>query len=221
MKITEIFRETCGNVIEVDKSRPFSFRNYLPSCSDSPDLIPRQSRLLCEMVNILFIITRSKNSNTVVYRYKSSDQPIEAFWQRFADSPETVTAEAPLRQELSWTQRKLAYGIKAVCIPGTNSYTTTLTACPGFPMTLAQDPTGSFRITLTIDNTPCYLFRIHVQATENMIGLPTVVYTNIHAIDISTGQEIIAKVKPCNNFVSSLSECPELKRMSRSEDTTT
>ena len=196
MKILEIFRETRGNDVKVDKTRGFGIENYIPSLSDSPSLLPKQSRLLAEMRHILFIITRSKNANTVVYRFKSSDEPVEAFWQRFEESPDDFADEIHLRKELSWIQRKLAYGISTKPVQGSDTYSATLVACPGFPMTLTRDSFGTYRILLTIDNSECYLLRIHVDARENIIGLPTVVFTNIHAIDISTGKEVIAKVKP-------------------------
>jgi len=195
VQILQVFGEDPGNESSVDHSKPFDWLNFSPCLSDSPNLLPRQARLLAEVSDILFIITRSKNSNVVAYRYTEKADPIEAFWQRFADFPEPETDMSTLHQNLSWIQKKMAFGISSRPIPGTDQFNTTLVACPTFPMTLAKDA-GRPRLQLLINGRRCFLLRIYVEARENLVGYPTVIFTNIHAIDISTGREIVAKIKP-------------------------
>ena len=188
VNIVKVF--TDGNETDaVELDRPLSIDNCILCSNDSPPLLPRQTAILREWESVLIIITRSKNSNTVVYR-KSSNEPIEVFWQRFADYPDTVVDDATLREELSWIQKKMAYGINVV------DDSVTLTACPDLRMTLTTDRFNIPRLQLEISGRDCYLLRIYVEARENIFGLPTVIYTNIHAVDFRTGQELVVKVKP-------------------------
>ena len=196
LKILQTFRESRGNHQAVDLARPLGLANCIPCLHDSPDLIASQARLLTDHKDTIFIITRSKNTNTVVYRYKEGLDPIDAFWYRFADLPDTLSDPARLREELTWIQRKMAYGISTQPSSGNDQFNTTLTACPSFPMTLVRDVYNQPRLLVKIDDQDCYLLRIYVQAKENILGFPTVIFTNLHVIDISTGQEMVVKVKP-------------------------
>ena len=196
MSVGKVFDTYEGNEGDVDLSKPLNVQNSIPVMHDSPQLLHRQLRILNEMRNVLFIITRSKNSNAVVYRFKPDSDPIEVFWQRFAEASENFTSEYELREELTWIQKKMAYGINCRRIPGSDNFQATLTACPHLLMRLTRDKFNIPRLEVRISDRDCYLLRIYVEARENMIGFPTVIFTNIHAIEICTGREIVAKLKP-------------------------
>lgn len=66
VQVIQVFRPKPGSGV-VDKSRPFSNLNMIPSDHDSPALIPKQAAILNDS-DVVFLITRSKNDNTVVYR---------------------------------------------------------------------------------------------------------------------------------------------------------
>jgi hypothetical protein len=67
VQVIQVFRPKSPTVI-VDKSKPFSYTNMIPCDHDSPALIPKQAAILSG-AEIAFLITRSKNDNTVVYKY--------------------------------------------------------------------------------------------------------------------------------------------------------
>ena len=67
VQVIQVFRPK-ADAAQVDKSQPFSYTNMIPCDHDSPALIAKQSAILKDH-EVVFLITRSKNDNTVVYRY--------------------------------------------------------------------------------------------------------------------------------------------------------
>jgi Domain of unknown function (DUF4833) len=195
VNVVQVFRND-GNGASFDSSRPIGLENYQACPHDSPDLLDRQVGIFNRLENVLFLITRSKNTNTVVYQYSDGPDPIVVFWQRFADFAEQVTDPNVLREDLSWIQRNMAYGVSVKSLADPPTSTITLVACPQFPMKLVKDHFNMPRLQLKLDGRECYLLRIFVEARENLIGYPTVIFTNIHAIDLSNGQEVVVKIKP-------------------------
>ncbi len=80
VQVIQVFRPKAGSA-QVDKSQPFSYTNMIPCEHDSPALIPKQSAILKDH-EVVFLITRSKNDNTVVYRYSNLNKRLFNFLGR-------------------------------------------------------------------------------------------------------------------------------------------
>ena len=197
VKIDSIFRDPVDEALEVDMTKRLGLSNFIPCVHDSPPLIDRKIRLLEEDERVIFIITRSKNSNTVVYRSNSDPTDlIEVFWQKFHEVSDPSADQLTLRKELLWIEKKMAYGVSCKLLPDSKDASVSLVACRDFPMTLVLDRHNNPRIQLIIDGVSCYLHRIYVEANDNFIGIPTVLFTNVHGVEIFSGREIVAKMKP-------------------------
>jgi len=122
----------------------------------------------------LFSLGRSKNANIVCYVTRSDargldpSRPIDAFW--------LMLAEDGRREELTWAERKLAYGF-SVAGSSSDRCVLRLTACPERPLLVErQGPT--FRAMLLIAGKRAALTRIFVQTTEGSL-LPSVQYLDL------------------------------------------
>lgn len=148
------------------------------------------------------MITRSKNDNTVVYRAKVQggsligSDPIEAYWMGFSRKDPHIEDPAKLRDELSWLEKKMAYGVSAHARgESTEEFDIKLVAVSHLKSVLRIDG-GRPRMVGQVGGRDCYMTRVYVNAKENMIGLPTVLWVNIHGIDVKTGEEVVEKISP-------------------------
>ena len=104
--------------------------------------------------------------------------------------------ESKLRDELNWIEKKVAYGASAHRHNNTgDSYDVKLVAVPSLKASMKYHG-DRIRMTGKVGGRECYIFRVYVMAKENFVGLPTVVFVNIHGIDIETGEEIVEKISP-------------------------
>ena len=186
MKVVQVFRAEPSSE---SREGPFWIDNMIPCTThDSPVLLPRQLRLLTHEKDLLFIITRSKNSNTIAYRRIENE--VEAFWQRLDDYPdEAVTDLDALKKDLGWLERKLAYGVSTDKKTGDVS----VVPVPSMRLKLVQDEQGLWKCQGVLDGRLCSLLRIYVSASDTAM-LPLVHFVNIHGIDVQTGQEIVQKI---------------------------
>jgi hypothetical protein len=137
-------------------------------------LLPSEA-LAFTHLRALFSIARSKNKNVVRYVARCQDQrldttqPIAAHW--------LMLAEDGRREELTWTERQLAYGFSASRI-----------SCDGCQLqlvafkarTIAVERHGQgFRALLTIAGRRAELERIFVQTSEGAL-LPSVVHVDLY-----------------------------------------
>lgn len=67
VKVLQVFKPDHKDG-HVDKSKPFGYSNKIACNHDSPKLIHKQEEIYKDK-NVPFFITRSKNDNTVAYRY--------------------------------------------------------------------------------------------------------------------------------------------------------
>lgn len=151
---------------------------------------------------MVFLITRSKNDNTVVYRSKCesgkliAEDPIEVYWMGFSRKDPHVEDPAKLRDELSWIEKKMAYGVSAHKRgQSTAEFDIKLVAVAHLKSVLKMVGDRP-RMVGQVGGRECFILRVYVSAKENMIGLPTVLWVNIHGIDVETGEEIVEKISP-------------------------
>jgi hypothetical protein len=125
-------------------------------------------------VETLFKIARSKNKNVVVYRAHRRDQgldasrPISAHW--------LMLAEDGRHEELTWAERKLAYGFEVTDL-ATDHCRLSLTACQRRSISVERRPEG-FRALCQIGGQRALLERIFVQAHEGAL-LPSVQHVDL------------------------------------------
>jgi Domain of unknown function (DUF4833) len=122
----------------------------------------------------LFTIARSKNANVVRYVARTSESgldprhPLAAYW--------LMLAEDGRREELSWAERKLAYGFE-VSRASAERCVLHLTAFKQRALVVTrQGPT--FRAIVTIAGKRAALERIFVQTSEDSL-LPSVQYLEV------------------------------------------
>lgn len=122
----------------------------------------------------LFSLGRSKNANIVRYVARHDAQgldarrPVDAFW--------LMQAEDGRREELSWAERKLAYGF-SVTASSAEHCVLSLVACPERRLLVGRRDL-TFRTVLQIAGKHAALTRIFVQTSESGL-LPRVQYLDL------------------------------------------
>lgn len=145
----------------------------------------------------ILIIERSKNANLVTYYAKLSDDetrlhretPVHGQWESFGWTDEFRIGE------LSWTQRKLAYGYDVSINEDGVSFEVRLSALPSRPTTLRLVG-GKPQLEMNLNGRVCQLIKLYVKSTEMWGILPTVNYVDLYGIDLATGEQIMEKITP-------------------------
>jgi hypothetical protein len=124
---------------------------------------------------VLFEIARSKNANVVRYCARlnprgtlNTDSPIEAFW--------LMQAEDGRREELTWLERKLAYGFSTSDVTG-NGCVLELVAFSARRLRVERAK-ASYRALVEIRTKPAVLRQIFVQTREGGM-LPSVEHVEL------------------------------------------
>lgn len=127
----------------------------------------------------------------------NESDPIEVYWMGFSRKDPHETDMAKLRSDLIWIEKKIAYGVSAAKNKSDPSqFDVHLVALPHMKPYLKISADGRPRVFGVIGSRQCYFLRVYVHAQENMIGLPKVLWVNIHGIDVATGEEIVEKIIP-------------------------
>ena len=141
----------------------------------------------------LFKIERSKNANIVQYDAQIGtdsrlyeEEPVIGYWVRLAEQGQI--------QELSWVQRKLAFGFDADFHPESDSVTLNMAADIGPPIQVRLHD-GKYRGIVEINGRPSELKKLFIQAHGKGISV-TVDYIDIHGNDLGTGQETHMRIVP-------------------------
>ena len=139
----------------------------------------------------LFTLGRSKNANVVKYAVRigrggrlDRAEPVEAYW--------LMLAEDGRREELTWTERQLAYGFSVSAFDG-DSLVLHLTACSARELRVHAEQ-GGYRAGLDISGRPAFLRRIFVR-TEDGLLMPRVVSIEISGLT-RDGQLVTERVVP-------------------------
>ncbi|OQR99678.1 hypothetical protein ACHHYP_05084 [Achlya hypogyna] len=144
-----------------------------------------------------FIIQRSNNANTVVYKGNVIKQsaldaksPLHIYWIMYAQPGPPFPTE-----ELNMIERNTAYG--ATCTPGAapNEFDMALASLKDRAIVLFFDGT-CVRARTTINGRPnVYLERVYVQSTTSW-GLPKVEFVEIFGVDPKTSEVVYEKKLP-------------------------
>jgi hypothetical protein len=158
--------------------------------------------LICEPVFLqadelerqsLFRIERSKNANILQYDAQigpdgklNKKEPVIVYWVRLAEQGQV--------KELSWIQRKFAFGFKAVTDRKSGIVTLHMSADIGQPIRV-QHIDGAYRAMVDIDGKPSQLVKIYIQASRKGMSI-SVEFIEIYGIDLDTGDETYARFVP-------------------------
>jgi Domain of unknown function (DUF4833) len=139
----------------------------------------------------LFTLGRSKNANVVKYAVRLGRDghldlaaPVEAYW--------LMLAEDGRREELSWTERQLAYGFSVSSL-SRDGFRLQLAACSKRVLRVSAVQ-SSFRAELPISGQPASLRRIFVR-TDGGLLMPSVRYVEISGLT-AAGQSVSERVLP-------------------------
>ena len=142
---------------------------------------------------LLFIIERSKNANVVHYDARLTadgkldpKEPVIAYW--------VLLAEDGRREELSWIEKKKAYGFDIKPAPSVKGYKMTLVADPQRPITVKKEG-DAVRAEGVIDGRPAVLEKMYIKASDGLTG-PKVEYIELYGKDLQTGGKRYQKIVP-------------------------
>ena len=141
----------------------------------------------------LFIIERSKNANVVHYDARLTadgkldpKEPVIAYW--------VLSAEDGRREELSWIEKKKAYGFDIKPDPSVNAYKMTLMAAPQQQITVKKAG-DAIRAEVVIGGRQAVLEKIYINASDGLTG-PKVQYIELYGKDLQTGAKRSQKIVP-------------------------
>lgn len=143
--------------------------------------------------NRLFYVQRDPNTNTIMYDLNFLDgrldeeNPVRVYWLRYADKGQ--------KEDLSYIQRKLAYGVVTKKI-GNEKFDVRLVSYKKFPLLLMKANDGKYHIFATIAQKQMMLERVYAKIEGGSFLLPNVVYVELRGTDQSTGREIVERFKP-------------------------
>ena len=147
--------------------------------------------LLATTSRELFTLARSKNANVVKYAVRidpdgrlNAASPVEAYW--------LMLAENGRREELTWTERKLAYGF-SISEQTSQGLVLRLGACSTRELHV-RSVAGVFRAELSIGGQRASLQRIFVRTEEGLL-LPSVRYVELSGL-ASGGRRVSQRIVP-------------------------
>lgn len=139
----------------------------------------------------LFVIERSKNANVVVYDALTDGhglnprRPLDAYW--------LLHAEAGQRDELSWLEKKLAYGHELQSKVTRDGFDMRLVS---FERTLRVRLDGGRPFAWTqVAGRRARLQRVFVQTDEGGVR-PSVQWVDVHGLDLKTRSPLSERLQP-------------------------
>ncbi|MFP5079802.1 DUF4833 domain-containing protein [Pedobacter sp. JCM 36344] len=134
------------------------------------------------IANQLFYLQRDPNNNTLIYELNidnsgniDEDQPILAYWIRYDENKS--------KKELSYVQRKFAYGIDSKKI-NKDQFELRFVSHKKLPFYLSKSAEDKkFHVYVTINNKKLLLDRIFVRIEGGSFWIPNVKYVELRGIN--------------------------------------
>lgn len=172
----------------------FFSSNSLPIAAQAKFKLFDEINFPIPVENQLFYLQRDPDRNTVVYKLNLKDgildknDPVTAFWIRYEENGQ--------RKELSFIQRKLAYGIHSKQLK-TGVHELRLVSYPTVPLYLSKSAIDNqYHIYTQIDRKRAILDRIFVRIEGGSGFLPNVKYVEIAGKDADTGKRLAQRLVP-------------------------
>ncbi len=142
--------------------------------------------------NQLFYLQRTPNTNTIICELNlkngslNTEEPVHVYWIRYGERGQ--------KAELSFVQRKFAYGIKTTKV-GADKYELHFVSYKKYPMYLMKGANNKYNVYGTINQRQAIINRIFVKINGGSLFSPNVEYVEIKGTDPSTGKDVIEKRK--------------------------
>jgi phosphatidylglycerophosphate synthase len=141
-----------------------------------------------------FYVQRTPNTNTIMYELNlkggqlNEDNPVHVYWIRYAEGGKT--------QELSYIQRKFAYGLKTTKI-GDEKYKLLFAAYDKIPFYLMKSTSGIFHTYVELDGKMVVLKRLYIRIDPGgTFWAPNVKYVEFKGTEVASGKEVIKRINP-------------------------
>jgi hypothetical protein len=140
----------------------------------------------------LFYLQRTSNTNTIVYELNYQDgvidkeNPVQGFWIRYQEKGQ--------REDLSFIQRKFAYGIKTKQL-GENNYELSFVSYKKYKMYLRLGEDKKYYVYTNINRKPAILKSIFIKINGGSFWSPNVEYVEISGIEPATHSVIKERLK--------------------------
>lgn len=141
-----------------------------------------------------FYVQRTPNTNTIMYELNlkngvlNEDNPIHVYWIRYTEGGGT--------QELSYIQRKFAYGVKTSKIAD-DKFKLLFAAYDKVPLFLMKSTAGIYHTYVELDGKMIVLKRLYIRIDPGgTFWAPNVKYVEFKGADVATGKEVIKRINP-------------------------
>jgi hypothetical protein len=140
----------------------------------------------------LFFLQRTPNTNTIVceLNYKDGvidkEDPIHVFWIMYQEKGQM--------EDLSYIQRKFAYGVKSEEI-GVNKYELHFVSYKKYKMYLMLGADKQYHVYASINQKQAILNRIYIEIKGGTFWTPNVEYVEITGIDPATHSLVKERLK--------------------------
>jgi phosphatidylglycerophosphate synthase len=141
-----------------------------------------------------FYVQRTPNTNTIMYELNmkngvlDDDNPVHVYWIRYTEGGGT--------QELSFIQRKFAYGVKVSKI-AEEKYKLLFAAYDKLPFYLMKSTAGIFHTYVELDGKMMVLNRIYIRIDPGgTFWSPNVKYVEFKVTDVQSGKTVIKRINP-------------------------
>jgi hypothetical protein len=140
----------------------------------------------------LFYLQHSKNINTIICELNLKDgklvteNPVHVFWIRYGEKGQ--------QEELSYVQRKFAYGIDVVKLKE-NMYQLNFVSRKDYKMYLQQSTDGSFHVYTTVNKKRFILTHLYIHINGGSVLSPKIDYVDISGFDESSKSPVSERVK--------------------------
>jgi len=142
--------------------------------------------------NQLFYLQRTPNTNTIVYELNmvngklDSENPIQIFWLRYQEKGQ--------KEELTYIQRKFAYGIKYRKIKE-NQYELSFVSYKKYKMYLQLAGDGKFKVYTSINNKMAVLNKIFLEINGGAFWTPNIEFVEIIGKDPLSNELVKERIK--------------------------
>lgn len=141
-----------------------------------------------------FYVQRTPNTNTIMYELNmkngvlNEDNPVHVYWIRYADGGKT--------QELSYIQRKFAYGVKVSKIAD-DKFKLLFAAYDKIPFYLMKSTAGIFHTYVELDGKMVVLKRLYIRIDPGgTFWAPNVKYVEFKGTEVASGKEVVKRINP-------------------------
>jgi len=144
--------------------------------------------------NQLFYLQRDPNTNTIICELNvdrdgevNKNEPIKVYWIRFGENGK--------KEDLSYIQRKFAYGIQTKSI-GDDQYELRFVSHKKLPLYLMKSAEDKkYHVYVTVNKKKIQLDRIFVRIEGGSFWLPNVKYVELKGINTANKTQIIERIK--------------------------